>query len=46
MKETFKKFLVDVFKSGKKAGSKVVSRAKGRKIVALLKGLVPIAIPV
>ena len=32
------KFLVDVFKSGKKAGSKVVSRAKGRKIVALLKG--------
>ena len=38
MKETFKKLLVDVFKLGKKVGSKVVSRAKGRKIVALLKG--------
>ena len=37
MKETFKTFWVDVFKSGKKAGSKVVSRAKGRKIVALFK---------
>ena len=33
------KFLVDAFLSGKKsAGSKVIARVKGTKIVALLKG--------
>eukprot|EP00731_Ephydatia_muelleri_P019243 Em0012g68a len=37
-KDTFQKFLVDAFLSGKKSGGKVISRAKGNKIVALLKG--------
>ena len=37
-KATFQKFLVDAFLSGKTSGSKVISRSKGNKIVALLKG--------
>ena len=37
-KDTFQTFLVDSFLSGKKRGSKVITRAKGNKIVALLKG--------
>ena len=37
-KDTFQKFLVDAFLSGKTSGSKVISRSKGNKIVALLKG--------
>ena len=37
-KDTYQTFLVDSFLSGKKPGSKVITRAKGNKIVALLKG--------
>ena len=36
-KDTIQKFLVDALLSGKKSGSKVISRAKGTKIVALFK---------
>ena len=37
-KDNFQTFLVDSFLSGKKPGSKVITRAKGNKIIALLKG--------
>ena len=37
-KDTFQTFLLDSFLSGKKPGSKVITRAKGNKIVALMKG--------
>ena len=37
-KGPFQTFLVDSFLSGKKPGSNVITRAKGNKIVALLKG--------
>ena len=37
-KDTFQTFLVDSFLSVQKPGSKVITRAKGNKIVALLKG--------